>query len=70
VWDYKGGEFMYDFIETIALKEQAEEELYLDAVEDKLKHEMKANQDREKKEKGEVHVYIDDKHHKYYYKPH
>ena len=57
---------MYDFIETIALKEQAEEELYIEAVEDKLKHEVKGEQDK----KGEVHVYIDDKHHKYYYKPH
>ena len=61
---------MYDFIETIALKEQAEEDLYFEAVEDKLKHESKAEQDKEEQKKGEVHVYIDDKHHKYYYKPH
>ena len=59
---------MYDFIETIALKEQAEEDLYFEAVEDKLKHDLKVERDKEKQ--GEVHVYIDDKHHKYYYKPH
>ncbi|MCW8995202.1 MAG: hypothetical protein OQK77_05250 [Psychromonas sp.] len=61
---------MYDFIETIALKEQAEEDLYFEAVEDKLKHKIKTEQDKEKQKQTEVHVYIDDKHHKYYYKPH
>ena len=61
---------MYDFIETYALKEQAEEDLYLEAIEDKLKHKMKVERDKEKQKKGEVHVYIDDKNHKYYYKPH
>lgn len=61
---------MYDFIETIALKEQAEEELYIEAIEDKIKHDVKSERDKEEHKKGEVHVFIDDKHHKYYYKPH
>jgi hypothetical protein len=57
---------MYDFIETIALKDQAEEELRLEAVEDKLKHKKTGEPGKQ----GKVHVYIDDKHHKYYFKPH
>lgn len=65
---------MYDFIEALILRDQAEEELLYEAVDDKLKHEDKLAQERverdQKKHSKEVHVYIDDKDHKYYFKPH
>ncbi|WP_019613372.1 hypothetical protein [Psychromonas ossibalaenae] len=60
---------MYDFIETLILRDQAAEELFFEAMEDKLKQQAKADR-RKVKPRGEVHVYIDDKDHKYYFHPH
>ncbi len=60
---------MYDYIETHILRDQAAEDLFFEAMEDKLKHDLHVGheQDQNKdKHKDEVDVYIDDKDHKYY----
>lgn len=60
---------MYDFIESLQLRDQALEELYFDALIAKLRattviQPQKQNQD------DEVDIYIDDKDHKFYLKHH
>ncbi len=58
---------MRDFIESLILRDQAEEELFLEAVDEKLQDKAKAELER-KKQKEEVEICIDDKDHKFHLK--
>jgi len=60
---------MYDFIESLQLRDQALEELYFDAVIAKLRATTVIQPQKENHE-NEVDIYIDDKDHKFYLKHH
>ncbi|MFT6925810.1 MAG: hypothetical protein ACJAZP_001402 [Psychromonas sp.] len=60
---------MYDFIESLQLRDQALEELYFDAVVAKLRA-TTVIQPQKQNQENEVDIYIDDKDHKFYLKPH
>ncbi|MFQ3176723.1 MAG: hypothetical protein ACJAYB_001821 [Psychromonas sp.] len=60
---------MYDFIESLQLRDQALEELYFDAVISKLRA-TAVIQPQQENQDDQVDIYIDDKDHKFYLKHH
>lgn len=56
---------MYDYIETLILRDLAQEELRFEALDDKLMHDNMANW-QQKEQVIKVDIDIDDKHHEYH----
>ena len=60
---------MRDDIETLTLRDFATEELFFEALDDKLMHDM-AGDRRKEGQVVRVDIYIDDQHHEYHLRSH
>lgn len=56
---------MRDFIETMLLRDQAQEVIYFETVEEELIHKVKSEQEREQ-HRDHLHIIIDEKEHKFH----
>lgn len=56
---------MRDYIETLTLRDFATEELFFEAVDDKLMHDM-AGDSKKEEPQVKVDIFIDDRHHEYH----